>query len=289
LQEQEDSMAEADDLQDAQQRISDLEAEVQRLQRRVDDERTLEDLRVRLAQVGAAGALSAPTEHRELLEQLVQTAMHVLDARAGSLYLIDEERNELIFEVAQGERATSLVGQRLPLGQGLAGFVAATGQSIAVADVQKDPRWGRHVAEAVGYQPRSMLAMPLMLRDRVTGVLQLLDRSGGEAFTAGDMATLSLFAQQAAVAIALSRNLSSLSTLLVSLLSSKDQGDQEDTLAQRAATLAAGAEESAEYRDTMELAALLGQIARRGDSARRLALGVAREITQYLQSQPRYG
>jgi GAF domain-containing protein len=279
-------MAEADDLQGARQRIADLEAEVQRLQRRVDDERTLDDLRARLAQVGAAGALSAPTEHRELLEQLVQTAMHVLDARAGSLYLIDEARNELIFEVAQGERATSLVGQRLPLGQGLAGFVAATGQSIAVADVQKDPRWGRHVAEAVGYQPRSMLAMPLMLRDRVTGVLQLLDRSGGEAFNAADMATLSLFAQQAAVAIALSRNLSSLSTLLVSLLSSTGQ---DDDLAQRAASLAANAEESAEYRDTMELAALLGQIARRGDSARRLALGVAREITQYLQSQPRYG
>lgn len=279
-------MAEADDLQGARQRIADLEADVQRLQRRVDDERTLEDLRARLAQVGAAGALSAPTEHRELLEQIVQTAMHVLDARAGSLYLIDEDRNELIFEVAQGERATTLVGQRLPLGQGLAGFVAATGQSIAVADVQKDPRWGRHVAEAVGYQPRSMLAMPLMLRDRVTGVLQLLDRSGGEAFSAGDMATLSLFAQQAAVAIALSRTMRSLSTLLVSLLSSTDDGD---ALAQRAATLAAGAEESAEYRDTMELAALLSQIARRGDSGRRLALGVAREISQYLQSQPRYG
>ena len=78
----------------------------------------------------------------------------------------------------------------------------------------------------------------------------------------------------------------SLSTLLVSLLSSTDDGD---ALAQRAATLAAGAEESAEYRDTMELAALLGQIARRGDSGRRLALGVTREINQYLQSQPRYG
>jgi hypothetical protein len=100
------------------------------------------------------------------------------------------------------------------------------------------------------------------------------------------MATLSLFAQQAAVAIALSRTMRSLSTLLVSLLSSTEDGD---ALAQRAATLAAGAEESAEYRDTMELAALLGQIARRGDSGRRLALGVTREISQYLQSQPRYG
>jgi GAF domain-containing protein len=279
-------MAEADDLQGAQARIAELEAEVNRLRRRVDDERTLEDLRARLAQVSAAGTLSAPTEHRELLEQIVQTAMHVLDARAGSLYLVDEERNELIFEVAQGERATSLVGQRLPLGQGLAGFVAATGQSIAVADVQKDPRWAGHVAQAVGYSPKSMLAMPLILRDRVTGVLQLLDKSGGQPFSAGDMSTLTLFAQQAAVAIALSRTLRSLSTLLTSLLSSTDSGD---SLAQRAATLVANAEESAEYRDTLELAAMLGEIARRGDADRRLALGIARQITDYLRALPRYG
>lgn len=279
-------MAEADDLHSAQRRIAELESEVQRLQRRVDDERTLEEVRARLAQVSAAGRLNAPTEHRELLEQIVQTAMHVLDARAGSLYLIDEEHNELIFEVAQGERAAPLVNQRIPLGQGLAGFVAATGQSIAVADVQKDPRWAGHVAQAVGYSPKSMLAMPLILRERVTGVLQLLDKSGGQPFSAGDMATLTLFAQQAAVAIALSRTLRSLSTLLTSLLSAAD-GD--DALAQRAASLAANAEESAEYRDTMELAGMLGEIARRGDAGRRLALGITRQVTEYLRSLPRYG
>ena len=279
-------MAETDDLQSARQRVVELESELQRLQRRLDDERTLEEVRARLAQVGAAGRLSAPTEHRELLEQIVQTAMHVLDARAGSLYLIDEERNELIFEVAQGERAAPLVNQRIPLGQGLAGFVAATGQSLAVADVQKDPRWAGHVAQAVGYSPKSMLAMPLILRERVTGVLQLLDKSGGQPFSPGDMATLTLFAQQAAVAIALSRTLQSLSSLLSSLLSAAD-GD--DALAQRAASLVANAEESAEYRDTMELAGMLGEIARRGDADRRLALGITRQVTEYLRGLPRYG
>jgi GAF domain-containing protein len=279
-------MAETGDLQSARQRVVELESELQRLQRRLDDERTLEDVRARLAQVGAAGRLSAPTEHRELLEQIVQTAMHVLDARAGSLYLIDEERNELIFEVAQGERAAPLVNQRIPLGQGLAGFVAATGQSLAVADVQKDPRWAGHVAQAVGYSPKSMLAMPLILRERVTGVLQLLDKSGGQPFSPGDMATLTLFAQQAAVAIALSRTLQSLSSLLGSLLSAAD-GD--DALARRAASLVANAEESAEYRDTMELAGMLGEIARRGDADRRLALGITRQVAEYLRSLPRYG
>jgi GAF domain-containing protein len=279
-------MANSDDLQDAQQRIAALESELEGLLRRVEDEQTIADLRARLAEAGAAGVLMAPAEHRDLLEQIVQTAMHVLDARAGSLYLLDEDNNELIFEVAQGERAAPLVGQRLPLGQGLAGWVAATGQSIAVADVQQDPRWGRHVAETVGYSPRSMMAMPLMLRDRVTGVLQLLDKNGGQPFSAGDLATLSLFAQQAAVAIALSRTMRSMATLLGSLLAGTAG---QDDLARRTATMAASAEESAEYRDTLELAGLLGDLARRGDAERRLALGVVRQVVEYVRGRPQYG
>src|SRR5690348_4743424 len=114
-------------------RIAALEQEVARLQARLGDERLADELRVRLTAVGTLATLSAPAEHGALLEQIVQTAMHVLRARAGSLYLLDEESDELIFEVALGERAAPLRGQRIPLGQGIAGWVAATGQAIAVA------------------------------------------------------------------------------------------------------------------------------------------------------------
>ncbi|MGN6755065.1 MAG: GAF domain-containing protein, partial [Thermomicrobiales bacterium] len=119
-------------------RIAALEQEVARLRTRLGDERLADELRSRLTAVGALATLTAPAEQGALLEQIVQTAMHVLRARAGSLYLLDEETDELIFEVALGERATPLRGQRIPLGQGIAGWVAATGQAIAVADVQQD-------------------------------------------------------------------------------------------------------------------------------------------------------
>jgi signal transduction protein with GAF and PtsI domain len=273
--------------QDAQAaRITELEAEVARLRRAAEDVPFVTELRARLAQAGAAGMLSAPAEHSELLEQIVGTAMRVLRARAGSLYLLDEGSEELIFEVALGERAEPLRGRRIPLGQGMAGWVAATGQAIAVADVQQDPRWAQEVGRAVGYAPTTMLAMPLLLRDRVTGVLQLLDKDGGQPFDAADMTTLGLFAQQAAVAIEQSRTVHSLSALLRAAITDLDP---EGDFAARATAFVTHTEESPEYADTMRLAASLGEIARTGDAGRRLALDITEALAGYLRGRPRYG
>lgn len=270
-------------------RMAELEAEVARLRAQAEDARFVSELRARLAQVGAAGQLAAPSEHSELLEQLVQTAMHVLGARAGTLYLVDESAEELIFEVALGERGEMLRGQRLPLGQGMAGWVAATGQAIAVADVQHDPRWAQSIGRAVGYAPKTMLVAPLLLRDRVTGVLQLLDKDGGQPFSAADMATLGLFANQAAVAIAQSRTVRSLRALLQSALMGLDQQSELHDLAPRAAAFVAHTEESAEYRDTMDLAGMLGEIARGSDAERRLSLDLARAVVTYLRERQQLG
>ena len=116
------------ELEVARQQIAALQEEVARLRTQTEAERATNELRSELVTVGAAAALSAPDQHSSLLEQIVQTAMHVLRARAGSLYLLDEDSEELIFEVALGDRAASLRGRRLPLGQGVANWVAATGR-----------------------------------------------------------------------------------------------------------------------------------------------------------------
>lgn len=273
----------------AAQRIAELEAEVARLRAQAEGAQVAAELRARLAVVGAAGRLAPPSGHAELLEQLVQTAVHVLRARAGSLYLVDEAGEELVFAVALGERAAPLRGRRLPLGQGIAGWVAASGQAIALADVQQDPRWAQDIGRAVGYAPKTMLVVPLLLRDRVTGVLQLLDKEDGQPFSAEDMGTIGLFANQAAVAIDLSRTLGSLSALL--RFSLTDLGRQADLgdLAERAATFADHTEESGEYHDTLHLAGMLGEIVRQGDAGRRLSLEVIGAIARYLRAQPQLG
>lgn len=266
-----------------QQRIAELEQEVARLRQQ---SQAANDLQARLVQVKTASILGMPGEHSALLEQIVATAMHVIGARAGSLYLLDEETDDLVFEVALGEGSPPLRGVHLPLGQGVAGWVAATGQVIAIADVQQDPRWAQDVAKAAGYQPKSMLVMPLILRDETIGVLQLLDKNGGEPFSANDIATLGLFANQAAIAIAQSGTVRSLKAMMRSLLIGTDgSGD----LSREAAAVVAGIEEQASFKDIVRLATYLGELVRYDDASRRLGLTIAGAIVDYVQSLHRVG
>ena len=272
------------EFESARRRIEELEAEVGRLRGRMADDHLGEELRALLAEVGAAGVITAPTAHADLLDEIVTTAAHVLRANAASLFLVDEDTEELVFEVALGEKATEVKKFRLPLGQGIAGFTAATGQAIAVADVQQDPRWAQEIGRAVEYLPQSILSVPLILGDRVIGVLELLDNEGGRPFGAGDMETAGRFANQAAIAIEQSRATQSLTLLVRSALTGI--GDQHRDLATRAIAAAARAEESAAYRETLQIAATLGQISRRGDAARRLCEQIVSAIDAYLRTLP---
>lgn len=263
----------------ADARVAALEAEVARLRARIADEQFADDLRARLAQVGATGLLGAPTEQHDLLEQVVQTAMAVIHARAGSLYLADEAADALVFEVALGEKAEPLRGQRLQLGRGISGWVAVTGQAIALADVRRDERWAEEIGYAIGYTPKTMLAVPLVVRDDVIGVLQLLDKETDEPFDTVDMHTLGMFAQQAGVAIAQSERVRSLSALLRAQLAAfAGLGD----LAGRGATFTERTERSSEYLEIARLAELLGQLIRRGEAERRLGLEIVGAITAYV-------
>ena len=273
-----------DELDAARGRIAALEAEVTRLRARVADAQTVDDLRARLAQVGTAGVIGAPSEHNELLEQLVRTAMDVLRTRAGTLYLVDEQTGELIFEVALGEKAVSLRGQRMPISQGISGWVASTGQAIALADVPQDKRWAQELTSRIDYRPQTMLVVPLQLHDEVIGVLQLLDKEGGETFNAADMATLGLFAQQAAVAIAQSARVRSLSALLQAQLADLDGAGN---LAARAGTLARRVEESVEYQEVLQIAAVVGGLIRQGEAERRLCREVVGALATYLRASGR--
>ncbi|MHB8595518.1 MAG: GAF domain-containing protein [Ktedonobacteraceae bacterium] len=276
-------MTTKDELEEARRRITMLEHEVEQLRAQNENDGAAAELRARLSQLGAAGILGAPTEHLELLEQIVQITKHVLRAHAGTLYLVDEHTEELVFEVALGERSDMLRGTRLPIGQGIAGWVAASGQALAITDVQQDPQWVQGIGQRLGYAPKTMLAMPLLLHNNVIGVLQIMDKDDGTPFSAGDMTTLGLFAQLAAVTIAQSSRILSLSVLMQTLL--KDQDQQGDVAIQTTAFLA-NMEESAEYQDILKLARLLGEIACQSDATRRLSLQITEAIVNYLHAQP---
>jgi GAF domain-containing protein len=135
-----------------------------------------------------------------ILRSIVEATVLLFDAEAASIALL-EEGGRLRFRVAAGARGEGVVGLTVEPGEGVAGYVAATGQPMALADVGADPRFGRATAQATGYMPRSLLAVPLELDDRVIGVLEVLDRRGDKPFDLADVARAGVFARQAAVAI----------------------------------------------------------------------------------------
>ena len=148
----------------------------------------------------------APGRTLRLLESIVASAAQAIGARYGSLFLIDEDTQELVFEVSLRERLEDLRSFRLPLGQGIAGLVAVTAQPIAVSDVRSDPRHAADIAEQTGYTPTSMLCVPLQHGERVIGVLQLLDKTDDtDTFSMSDMQALGSFADRAAQTIEESR------------------------------------------------------------------------------------
>lgn len=149
----------------------------------------------------AAGVLASEERHRRLLRSIVEVARSIFAARASSILLLDEAADELVFEAVAGEGSESLVGTRLPSSTGIAGWVLVTRQPLVVDDLEQDPRFARDVAEWTGFVPKGLMAVPLLVDERVLGVLQVLDRPQNSRFSLQEMELLGLFAAQAAIAL----------------------------------------------------------------------------------------
>jgi GAF domain-containing protein len=156
-----------------------------------------EDLRVLVA----AAVLGAEEDFGALLHSVVEVARAIFGARASSVFLLDEESDELVFAAVSGEGSSDLVGRRFPSSAGIAGWVLVTRQPIVVEDVAQDPRFAEDVAASTGYVPRGLMATPLLHGERALGVLEVLDRPAASGFTLAEMDLLGLFAAQASIAL----------------------------------------------------------------------------------------
>jgi GAF domain-containing protein len=130
----------------------------------------------------------------------------ILQVEAGSLLLIDEETDELEFVVTLQGDATRFSNIRLKPGQGIAGWVAEHGEALSIPDVREDPRFYTHVDEITNFETRSILCVPLKVKDQVIGVLEVINkrsksRSGWQPFSKGDQELLMTLASWVAVAV----------------------------------------------------------------------------------------
>jgi len=149
----------------------------------------------------AAGVLGAEESFQGLLQSVVEVARAIFRAQASSIFLLDENTDELVFEAVAGEGADTLRGRRFPSSTGVAGWVLVARQPLVIENVGEDPRFAREAAESTGYVPKGLMAVPLLHEERALGVLEVLDRPQEAAFSLAEIELLGLFANQAAIAL----------------------------------------------------------------------------------------
>jgi GAF domain-containing protein len=217
-------------------------------------ERTLRalDALVEVAVRAAAAERIAPPAGESALRAFADAAVAVFRVTAISIALHERTTDRLVFRAAAGPQGAGVIGLSIGAHDGIAGYVFSTGQALAVAEPEADPRFERSTAERTGYIPTSLLAVPLIDDAGIIGVMELLDRRDSAPF---DLADIELATRMAAAATALVRATrldGDTVVLLRSVLAAIGRGARDG----------AGGDEAASQ-DHADIEALLGVIAER--------------------------
>lgn len=147
-------------------------------------------------------AITSTLDLNEILNVVMEKISDLLQPKNWSLLLIDDDKNELYFEIVVGEGADKVKGIRLKIGEGVAGWVAEKGVPLLVPDVNKDPRFSKKVDESSKFTTKSIIAVPLKSRGKCLGVIELINKmfeQGG--FKEEDLLILTTLADYTAIAI----------------------------------------------------------------------------------------
>jgi len=145
--------------------------------------------------------LSSTLNLQDLLSKIVNLATELTNTEASSILLLDRKTKTLYFEAATGVRVDSIQKIPVPLEGSIAGRIVQEGRPIIVEDVRADPNFYGLVDTVTHFQTRSILGVPLKVKDTIIGVLEVLNKRGGEPFDEEDVKLLEILAAQAAVAI----------------------------------------------------------------------------------------
>lgn len=191
-------------------------------------------------------ALTSTLDLRQVLDNTMEVATNILDAQASTLMLVDEETNELVFDIPYGEKRELLRSYRMPMSEGIAGWVAAHGQPAIVNETGSDQRFSRGTDVRTGFLTKSVICVPLQIKDRTIGVLEALNKKSSEGFNEADLRLLGTLAAQAAVAIENARLYRSLREERDKIVTVQEEArralarDLHDTTLQRLAAIAMG-------------------------------------------------
>jgi signal transduction histidine kinase len=170
---------------DIEERIHRLEGRVARLERIIEVSRVI----------------NSTLNLEPLLHNIIKIATDLTATEASSILLLDKRTGELHFEIATGVKSQEVKPMVVPLDNSIAGWVVKEGKPLLIPDVHKDPRHYHQVDDTTEFSTRSILGVPLRVKDKVIGVLEVLNKIDDKEFAQDDVETLTTLAAQAAIAI----------------------------------------------------------------------------------------
>ncbi|MDD2852471.1 MAG: HD domain-containing protein [Desulfuromonadaceae bacterium] len=149
---------------------------------------------------GLAALINSSLNQAEIRVKAIEAATALIGAQEGSMLLLDQETNELYFDVSEGDTGKELKSIRLSLDQGIAGWVAKNRIPQLVNDVRGDPRHFQQADKVSRLDTKNLIAVPMVCKDKVLGVLEVINKLSGD-FTNDDMELLSSFGNLVAASI----------------------------------------------------------------------------------------
>ncbi|MCI0402292.1 MAG: sensor domain-containing diguanylate cyclase [Acidobacteria bacterium] len=148
-----------------------------------------------------AKALTSTLQIDQVLKTIMEKVQELLSPDTWSLLLVDEATNELFFQIATGKAADKLKDVRIPMGEGIAGWVAKSGKATIVPEVSKDPRFMNQIDQVTKMRTRSIICVPIRGKERVLGVIEIINYMGKREFDQNDLNLLQAMADYAAIAM----------------------------------------------------------------------------------------
>lgn len=136
---------------------------------------------------GMAGLLGRDLSYQDFMREILLVFLKAIKCEAGSLFEAEPDGKVLFFRAVAGQSSDQLDSIRIPAGKGIVGHVHESRQITHVADCGKDDRFLKTVGDAVGFQTRNLIAAPLIIRGRVFGVVEVINRMGEAGFTSEDI------------------------------------------------------------------------------------------------------
>jgi diguanylate cyclase (GGDEF)-like protein len=160
-------------------------------------------------------ALTSCLDIHAILETIMRQVERLIKPKSWSLLLVDRQSGDLIFEIAVSTVSDQLKGVRLERGKGIAGWVAQHGKSLLIPDVSKDERFAENFDQKLMFTTRSIVCVPMKIKDQVIGVIELINSFEELDFDEGDILLISAIADFAAIALENARNYKRINELVI--------------------------------------------------------------------------